>query len=158
MLVLKKIDFLLFPLLSMISAKIPRDLKRKLRRRAIWENKSMTELIIQALTSFLNGDGSYGNSPYLDLSYYDKRIEEFASQLDNLRALLASHGIIQDRIQNIQKEPIPSDGSYTNKPENKEEACVKLPELPEGLGEDMRELLDNSWASILAKKGRVKDG
>ncbi|RLG50734.1 MAG: hypothetical protein DRO00_08290 [Thermoproteota archaeon] len=138
---------------EILTAKIPKDLKRKLRRRAIIENKSMTELVIQALTSFLDGDGSYENGSYLDQGYYDKRIEELASEVEKLRSLLVSHGIIPE--ERIQKEPNPGDGSYVNEP--KEEGPVHI-ELPEGLREDVRELLDNPWASILTRKGRDKHG
>ncbi len=136
-----------------ITARIPRDLKRKLRRRAILEDKTMTELIIQALTSFLDGNGSYEKGPYIGSKYYDKRIEELASEVERLKALLGSHGVIRE--QGTPKDPIPADGSSAIEPELDEEP-VQV-EIPKGIG-GMEELLDNPWASILVRKGRDKSG
>ena len=138
---------------EILTAKIPKDLKRKLRRRAIIENKSMTELVIQALTSFLEGDGSYVDGSFLDQGYYDKRIQELASEVEKLRSLLVSHGIIPE--ERPSEDPSTKGGSYVKEPE--EEEPVKI-ELPEGLREDVKELLENPWASILASKGRDKNG
>jgi len=138
---------------EILTAKIPKDLKRKLRRRAIIENKSMTELVIQALTSFLEGDGSYVDGSFLDQGYYDKRIQELASEVEKLRSLLVSHGIIHE--QSLPKDPSLGTGSSVIEPEDEESVQI---ELPEGLREDVRELLQNPWASILTRKGRDKHG
>jgi len=122
---------------ELLTARIPKPLKQKLKREALIRQKTMTDLVIQALQAFLDGNGCFSHG----------------LQAENNVLHIGVH--TPTDLASAKHDPQPPESP--DPVLDDEDVEPEIPEVPKQLSE-WEDLLTSDWASILIKKGRDNHG